>query len=543
MSERILADRYRLDERIGEGGMGSVYRALDLHTGQNVAVKLLRRKLCEREHSRRRFAREARAARLLDHPGIVRVLDYGDEDRPFLVMELLEGISLRRHVRRAKPTPADLLDLMMQLCEALAHAHSRGIIHRDLKPDNIFVAPSGRLKVLDFGLARMLKIPELSALTRSGTALGTCSYMAPEQAAGREADERSDLYSVGVMLYEFLCGMVPFSADEPASVLYMQVHQEPEPPRAVNPDLPVDIENLILCLMDKDPGRRPASARILALEIQRIVRRLRGEIFLVPAAAEADQEACSTLIFTAPGRVAGPPARAASPPAPPPAPPRPMATPLPPRQVPARPAPAAAPAPVAPAAGLRRAPAPLQALAPSAPEADRVCLLTADLPGFSRLGLDRSPLEVSSMMAELTTELEEALRAHSGKLLEMQGTRVVAAFAGREPGLRAVQAVGRMRSRVQTLLRRYSLVTPATLSAGIYGGSLPPRSADDSWEEVARKELMHGAQRLEMLAREHPDATLICADSLEERMPVQPVRTLFLRGRREPVQIYRVLGG
>ncbi len=494
MSDRILADRYRLDERIGEGGMGSVYRALDLRTGRDVAVKLLRRKLCEREHSRRRFAREARAAGLLDHPGIVRILDYGEDDRPYLVMELLEGVSLRRHVRRTKPSPAELLELMIQLCEALAHAHSRGIIHRDLKPDNVYVSPTGQVKVLDFGLARMLRIPELSALTRSGTALGTCSYMAPEQAAGREADERSDLYAVGVMLYEFLCGMVPFSAEEPASVLYMQVHQQPDPPREVNPDLPEDLENLILCLLEKDPARRPASARILGMEMRRVVSRLRGQAFRAPQPEVSLPAGGSTLIFTAPAR---------------PAPALPQVRPVPPAAV---------------------------------PEGDRVCLLTADLPGFSRLGLDRSPLEVSTMLAELQTELEEALQAHSGRLLERQGTRIVAAFTGREPGLRAVQAVGRMRSRVQTLLRRYSLTTPAAISAGIFGGNLPPRAPGDSWEEVARKELMHGAQRLEMLAREHPDATLICADSLDERVPVQALRTLFVRGRRDPVQIYRVLG-
>ncbi len=394
MSDRILADRYRLDERIGEGGMGSVYRALDLRTGRDVAVKLLRRKLCEREHSRRRFAREARAAGLLDHPGIVRILDYGEDDRPYLVMELLEGVSLRRHVRRTKPSPAELLELMIQLCEALAHAHSRGIIHRDLKPDNVYVSPTGQVKVLDFGLARMLRIPELSALTRSGTALGTCSYMAPEQAAGREADERSDLYAVGVMLYEFLCGMVPFSAEEPASVLYMQVHQQPDPPREVNPDLPEDLENLILCLLEKDPARRPASARILGMEMRRVVSRLRGQAFRAPQPEVSLPAGGSTLIFTAPAR---------------PAPALPQVRPVPPAAV---------------------------------PEGDRVCLLTADLPGFSRLGLDRSPLEVSTMLAELQTELEEALQAHSGRLLARQGPRLVAAVTGREPGLRAVQAVG-----------------------------------------------------------------------------------------------------
>lgn len=511
MEERILAGRYRLDERIGEGGMGSVYRALDLRTGTDVAVKLLRRKLCEREHSRRRFAREARAAGQLDHPGIVRILDHGEDDRPFLVMELLEGVSLRRHVRRAKPNSADLLDLMAQLCDALAHAHTRGIIHRDLKPDNLFIHPSGRLKVLDFGLARLLRAPELSALTRSGTALGTCSYMAPEQAAGKEADERSDLYAIGVMLYEFLCGMVPFSAEDPASVLYMQVHQEPEAPRAVNPDLHEDLDDLIMCLMQKDPARRPASAKILGMELKRVAQRLRGgpllrEPLRPPVPVEQDQG--STLVFTLPRPAAAP--------------------------APVRPVAVAAPAPKVIPAPVRQAPAVV-------PGGDRVCLLTADLPGFSRLGVDRSPLEVSEIMTELTTELEEALRAHSGRLLERQGTRIVAAFAGREPGVRAAQAVGRMRTRVQTLLRRYSLLPNAALSAGIFGGSLPPRAPGDSWEEVARKELLHGALRLEMLAREHPDVTLICADSLDESLPVQPLRTLFVRGRRDPVQVYKVV--
>lgn len=273
----ILSGRYQLGKRIGEGGMGEVYRATDLRTGRDVAVKMLHAKLCEREQSRKRFAREAQAAKMLDHPSIVKVISLGEyEARPFIVMELLDGMPLRKYVHRCKPTYEQLLSLTVELCDALYHAHCRGVIHRDLKPDNIFVSSQGHIKILDFGLARLSFNPELTALTKSGTALGTCSYMAPEQATGKEADQRSDLYSVGVILYEFFCGLTPFSADDPASVLYMQVHQEPTRPTKENPELPLEIEALILWLMNKNPKWRPSDAMILKEKIKQIIRLLRG---------------------------------------------------------------------------------------------------------------------------------------------------------------------------------------------------------------------------------------------------------------------------
>ncbi|MEW6277256.1 MAG: protein kinase [Candidatus Eremiobacterota bacterium] len=472
---RVLAGRYQLETKLGEGGMGSVYRALDLTSRRTVAVKILRRDLCESKHARRRFAREARASGMLNHPGVVRVFDYVDDVRPFIVMELLDGVSLRRHLRREKPPVERVLELMESVCDALDHAHGRGVVHRDMKPDNVVVTREGRIKVLDFGLARVMT-PELSQLTRSGSALGTCSYMSPEQAAGKEADERSDLYALGVMLYEFLCGATPFSADDPASILYMHVHEEPEAPRILNPDLHPELEGLILRLMAKDPSNRPPTALQLKADFQRVRKILRGELPSSESPAVVD----------------------------------------------------------APLLDLPTLPEPVPG--------DRVSLLAADVPNFSRLTRDRNPLETTELESVLVEELENSVRSNSGRLLERYGTRVLAAFCGDDHGERAVRSARVMRTRVQAVLQRYSLeVKPPSLSAGIFGGKLPERGPNDSWEDVARQELMHGASRLEKLSRDLQDDILISADSLMGDVQAEPLRSLFVRGRQEPVQVYRIL--
>ncbi len=254
--------------------MGTVYKALDLESGNDVAVKVLKHDLCAIDKSRKRFAREARIARSLHHPGIVRVFEYSEDPCPFLVMELLTGVSLRTYIRKHHCSTIEILKLAIQICEALAYAHQAGVIHRDLKPDNINVNQQGQIKILDFGLARLHSVKEHTALTKPGTALGTCSYMSPEQARGKEADERSDLYSLGIILYEFLVGMTPFSADEPATILHMQVHDAPERPRDINPDLPVEVEQLILWILNKDPIDRPQTALKLRDKIVLIVQLL-----------------------------------------------------------------------------------------------------------------------------------------------------------------------------------------------------------------------------------------------------------------------------
>lgn len=474
VSNRVLVGRYQLEAKLGEGGMGSVYRALDLTTRKTVAVKILRRDLCESKHARRRFAREARASAMLNHPGVVRVFDYVDDVRPFIVMELIDGVSLRRHIRREKPPVDRVLELLQMVCEALGHAHHRGVVHRDMKPDNVVVTRDGRIKVLDFGLARVMT-PDLSQLTRSGSALGTCSYMSPEQAAGKDADERSDLYAMGVMMYEFLCGSTPFSADDPASILYMHVHEEPEDPRILNPDLHPELEQLILNLMAKDPADRPPSSRALHHELDRVRRLLRGEE--VPVEDTAELEAVPPPLAQGPEPVPG----------------------------------------------------------------DQVSLLAADIPNFGRLTRDKGPLETTELEAVLVEELETSVRSNSGRLLERYGTKVLAAFCGDDHGVRAVRSARTMKTRIQAVLQRYSLESRLpSFSAGIFGGRLPDRGPNDSWEDVARQELMHGASRLEKLSRDLQDEILISADSLNQEVVAEPLRSLFVRGRQEPIQVYRV---
>jgi serine/threonine protein kinase len=492
MSRKVLNDRYQLELKLGEGGMGSVYRALDLATNRDVAVKILRRDLAESKHARRRFAREARAAGMLNHPGIVRTMDFVDDARPYLVMELVNGVSMRRYVRRERPDVFRLLDVCDDLCEALAHAHDRGVVHRDLKPDNIVITPEGRVKILDFGLARV-RIPEISHLTRSGSALGTCSYMAPEQAAGKPADERSDLYAIGVILYEALTGSIPFTADEPASILYMHVHEAPKPPRSLNPDIPPEVERLVLTLMEKKPGQRPANARMLKQLVAQVRRSLKGD---------------ETAILEAVSHT-----------------------------------PSLSHLPVAVAV-----PKPLDLFEPN--PGDAVSVLAADIPNFTHLTRDRNPLETTELESVLIDELEYCVRDQAGKLLDRYGTRIVAAFCGADHGSRAIQSAQTMRSRVQAVLSRYSMVTSPTVSAGVFGGELPKRAAGDSWEEVAKQELMHGASRLERLSRKLPDDTLVSEtclnnsnsnDNNQVQVHTEPLRSLFVRGRREPIQVYRVV--
>lgn len=487
MSRKVLNERYQLELKLGEGGMGSVYRALDLATNRDVAVKILRRDLAESKHARRRFAREARAAGMLNHNGIVRTMDFVDEIRPYLVMELVNGVSMRRYVRRERPDCFRLLEICDEMCEALAHAHDRGVVHRDLKPDNIVITPEGRVKILDFGLARV-RIPEISHLTRSGSALGTCSYMAPEQAAGKPADERSDLYAIGIILYEALTGSIPFTADEPASILYMHVHEQPKPPRSLNPDIPPEVERLVLQLLEKKPSQRPANARILKQLIAQVRRSLRGEETAILDAVSLPENLSGLSVAVA------------------------------------------LPATI-PASMLEPGPG------------DAVSVLAADIPNFTLFTRDRNPLETTELESVLIDELEHCVRNHSGKMLDRYGTRIVAAFCGQDHGSRAIQSAQTMRTRVQAVLSRYSLITSPTVSAGVFGGELPKRGLGDSWEEVAKQELMHGAARLERLSRKLPDDTLVSETCLSSHTQVttEPLRSLFVRGRREPIQVFRVL--
>jgi len=258
MITATLQNRYRLDAELGQGGMGIVYRAHDTLLNRPVAVKVLSATGLGTAGKARLLA-EAQAAAKLNHPNIVNVYDAGEtEGRPFIVMELVEGQPLRQHQPQ---TLGDALTLARQICAALEHAHANGIIHRDLKPENIVLTGTQTVKLMDFGLARMSEGPRL---TEEGTIVGTLSYLAPELIQGQPATVQSDLYALGVMLYELTTGRPPFTGDNLAVLLSQHAYAEPASPRTHNPDISPDLDALILQLLRKQPADRPTSAAEVA---------------------------------------------------------------------------------------------------------------------------------------------------------------------------------------------------------------------------------------------------------------------------------------
>ncbi len=281
---RVLGGRYRLDSLLASGGMGEVYRATRLHIGDEVAVKVLRSELVDNAVTRERFQREARAAARLRHPNAVVIHDFGEEADgvAYIVMELLDGRSLRQVLDdEGMLDPVRVYHLLAQMCAVLAEGHKLGIIHRDLKPENVIATErqgvAEQIKLLDFGIAKLLdkgldtadRAPEL---TKVGTFLGTPSYMSPEQCQGEAVDERSDIYSLGVVLYELLTGQLPFTAKTPTGVAIKHVMEAPKPLREQRPDLSEAIECVVLRALEKKPEDRQATAQILAREFAAAVQ-------------------------------------------------------------------------------------------------------------------------------------------------------------------------------------------------------------------------------------------------------------------------------
>ena len=267
MKEKILADRYRLTEQIGMGGMAIVYRAVDLRTGHNVAVKVLRPEFNEDSEFISRFQREAEAASKMTHHNIVNLLDVGmDGENRYLVMEYVQGKTLKEVIQERGKLSAPLAcQIAIRILSALEHAHRNGIVHRDIKPQNILVHADGHIKVADFGIAR---IANSSTLTKGDNVMGSVHYFSPEQARGEGANATSDIYSTGIVLYEMLTGRVPYDGDNPVAVAMQHLHATPVPIQNLAPDVPPAVIRVCMKAMEKNPAMRYQSARDMAADLR-----------------------------------------------------------------------------------------------------------------------------------------------------------------------------------------------------------------------------------------------------------------------------------
>ena len=266
---QVFNDRYEVLRRIARGGMAEVFLARDLLLDRPVALKVLFREFAVDPSFVERFRREATAAANLSHPNIVGVYDSGESNGTyFIVMEYIEGRSLAQIIRDDGPlSPDRAADVIIDAAAALGFAHRNGTIHRDVKPGNVLISPIGQVKVADFGIARAITTQE--NLTQTGTVMGTATYFSPEQARGEPVDPRSDVYSLGVVLYETLTGQPPFSGDNPVAVAYKHVQEAPTPPRQLDPALPAPLEAITLKALAKNPANRYQSADDLAADLRR----------------------------------------------------------------------------------------------------------------------------------------------------------------------------------------------------------------------------------------------------------------------------------
>ena len=290
MQRAFVGGRYVVERLLGSGGMAQVYLTHDEVLDRHVALKILRDQYAEDEEFIQRFRREARSAASLAHPSIVQIYDQGraEEGTYYIAMEYVPGGTLKERIKESGPLdPGEAAGIAARVAEALEVAHERGVVHRDIKPQNVLLTPSGTVKVVDFGIARAASA---TSVTRTSLVLGTAGYMSPEQAAGERVGPASDLYSLGVVLYEMLTGEVPFDAETPVAVAVKHLNEPPRHPREANPRVPEELDALTVKLMAKKPEDRYSSAAELAQDLERI------KAGLPPLAASLEPEAATVPV-------------------------------------------------------------------------------------------------------------------------------------------------------------------------------------------------------------------------------------------------------
>ncbi|MGB2954220.1 MAG: protein kinase, partial [Gaiellaceae bacterium] len=268
----VFDDRYRIVRKLGAGGMADVYLAEDQELGRRVAIKILNDRHAADDQFVERFRREAKNAAGLSHPNIVSIYDRGEaEGTYYIAMEYLDGRTLKELIVGRGPAPVKTaIEYARQILGAIGFAHRNGIVHRDIKPHNVVVAAEGRLKVTDFGIARS----GTSQMTEVGSIIGTAQYLSPEQARGAPVDQRSDLYSVGIVLYEMLTGEVPFTGDTPLEIAMKHLSKVPKPPSELRPEIPHDLDLVVIRALAKDPDERYQNAEEMDADLARVARGL-----------------------------------------------------------------------------------------------------------------------------------------------------------------------------------------------------------------------------------------------------------------------------
>jgi eukaryotic-like serine/threonine-protein kinase len=303
MSQRVLNDRYEIEAPLGRGGMAQVFRGSDRMLGRTVAVKVLDRRFKDDAKFVTRFRREAQAAAGINHPNVVSVFDTGSEDGlHYIVMEYVDGDTLADILAREGPIPSHrAVAIADAVAQALEAAHRKGMVHRDVKPGNIMVDRTGAVKVVDFGIARAAAD---DTLTQTGTVLGTAAYLSPEQARGETVDPRSDVYSLGCVLYEMLTGRPPFTADSAVAVAYRHVQDDPVPPSSRNPDVSPELEAVVMTALAKDPAARYPSGGAMREALSAAAT---GEMPTAAVAATEPLQGGDTAVMPPPETAPAPP--------------------------------------------------------------------------------------------------------------------------------------------------------------------------------------------------------------------------------------------